>query len=325
MKKYLLIYHREDNDGLISGALFFYHLTKNLNINKNDIQLMGADYNMLNDLPDEYIDDLPNKFESVIMTDISFNNTKRMKKLYDMYNSKFIWCDHHKAIITESFKMKFDMAPGVRDTSKSAILCAYQYLFDPFNEQYNNGQVSELLRTLSAYDSWSYERENIPFNICRAINKYITVHAELSFWNALELVENELIAPAIEHDLNRMFDKGMEYIKYDQYQSDELVRNYGDLTWTVGDNQKACALFWQGPSNSRFFETLQSTDIRQGIVFKRLPDTNWVISLYNVNDSEEFDCGKYLKETYKGGGHKGAAGCTISEKKFLKILKAKQI
>ena len=62
-----------------------------------------------------------------------------------------------------------------------------------------------------------------------------------------------------------------------------------------------------------------------GIIFKRNQDTTWTISLYNTNNEDEFHCGEYLKKKYKGGGHKGAAGCTISEKKFLKILKNKRI
>ena len=46
---------------------------------------------------------------------------------------------------------------------------------------------------------------------------------------------------------------------------------------------------------------------------------------YNTNDNDDFHCGKYLKEKYKGGGHAGAAGCTISEKDFIKVLKNTQL
>ena len=76
------------------------------------------------------------------MVDISFNNAKRMLKLKKMFGPKFVWCDHHKPIIDESFRLGFDDVNGIRDTSKSAILCVYQYLFDPFNEKYND-QLSD--------------------------------------------------------------------------------------------------------------------------------------------------------------------------------------
>ena len=49
------------------------------------------------------------------------------------------------------------------------------------------------------------------------------------------------------------------------------------------------------------------------------------MSLYNTKDEDEFHCGKYCKEHYKGGGHKGAAGCQITQKQMLKILKTKEI
>jgi nanoRNase/pAp phosphatase (c-di-AMP/oligoRNAs hydrolase) len=49
------------------------------------------------------------------------------------------------------------------------------------------------------------------------------------------------------------------------------------------------------------------------------------MSLYNIYDNDNFNCGTYLKENYNGGGHVGAAGCTITNTKFIKILKTKKI
>ena len=33
----------------------------------------------------------------------------------------------------------------------------------------------------------------------------------------------------------------------------------------------------------------------------------------------------FMKEHYKGGGHPGAAGCTITQEQFIKILKKKEL
>ena len=73
------------------------------------------------------------------------------------------------------------------------------------------------------------------------------------------------------------------------------------------------------------FRSLKEYNIKNGIIFKRNNNSTWTISLYNINDEDDFDCGKYLKNTYKGGGHKGAAGCTVKESKFIKILKTKHL
>ena len=51
--KYLVIYHKEDNDGIISAALVYYHLTKRMRVDGPSITMMPADYNTLNRLTDE--------------------------------------------------------------------------------------------------------------------------------------------------------------------------------------------------------------------------------------------------------------------------------
>jgi hypothetical protein len=40
MKKYLIIYHREDNDGLFSMAIIYNYLINRLGEDKDDIELM---------------------------------------------------------------------------------------------------------------------------------------------------------------------------------------------------------------------------------------------------------------------------------------------
>ena len=104
-----------------------------------------------------------------------------------------------------------------------------------------------------------------------------------------------------------------------------LIKTYGDFTWTVGpDNRSAFALFIQKPTNSQIFSSCKER-VQNGIVFKRLTDGMWAISLYNPIDTHEFHCGKFLQEYYHGGGHEGAAGAQITEDEFIKILKAKHI
>jgi nanoRNase/pAp phosphatase (c-di-AMP/oligoRNAs hydrolase) len=65
--------------------------------------------------------------------------------------------------------------------------------------------------------------------------------------------------------------------------------------------------------------------VGHGIVFKHRPDSNWVVSLYNTNIEETFHCGDYLKEKYGGGGHQGAAGCTLTQEQFISVLTKKEL
>lgn len=83
-------------------------------------------------------------------------------------------------------------------------------------------------------------------------------------------------------------------------------------------------LVMHGSSGSMTFESVKD-EYDNGIVFKHLKDGKWTMSLYNMKSEDTFDCGAYLKEKYNGGGHKGAAGCTITQEKFFELLKLTKI
>ena len=339
-RKYLIIYHKEDNDGLVSGTLFYDFLMSN-NVKKSEIETMGADYNNLSDfIKNNPIKKLNEMYENIIMTDISFNDPKYMEKLYRAYGDKFIWCDHHKPIIDESRKHTFWKAQGIRNTTKSAILCAYEYLYDTFNIDYDKKDVPEIFRILSAWDSWSYEREGYEFNFVKAVNKAFTITYNLDFESVLNVVHSTINHWNKHHsnflNKNDLYVYGETLNKYDDVVMEGIIQQSGDKTWQVSvyDEDKgrplfinACAIFHQGATNSTMFKSLKKTnrDIEIGLVFKHAPNGNWVLSMYNVNDDYWFHCGDFLKEKYGGGGHKGAAGCTLTQEQFIKILKEKKI
>ena len=351
MYKYLIIYHREDNDGLFSGALFYNYLLTSLHIDKNDIQLLGGDYNNLETWAAQHcnIEELKEKYENIIMTDISFNE-KYMKLLYDNYGSKFIWCDHHKPIINASFKYKFDNCPGIRNTSKSAILCVYEYLYDQFNEVYStidghaNPYFPELLRILSGWDSWSYEREGYNFDYVRNVNKGVLAVLKLDFENVLKKVSETINIYTNNPGYNNltgevdfiqeMYNIGKTLNEYEDNVMTDIIKNSGDCSWQVRFDDKdkgrplyhkACAIFHQGSTNSTMFKCIKNKGINHGLVFKHQPNGNWVLSMYNVSEDEWTHCGEFLKERYNGGGHKGAAGCTLTQEQFISILQNKTL
>jgi oligoribonuclease NrnB/cAMP/cGMP phosphodiesterase (DHH superfamily) len=349
-KEYLIIYHREDNDGIFSAAIFEDYLLNSLHIKLEDLVFIGADYNMLN----EFIKDKNNSpeqlhedFKHIIMTDISFNDPKFMKKLYKEFGNDFIWVDHHAPIIQESHKQGFDNCPGVRDTQRSAILNAWKFLYDQFDEAYNQKKVPELLRILSGWDSWSYEREGYEADYVRNINKATTIKYDLSLSKAREVVHN-LVSVYVNNEpsgnmsevfkdgplIEQLHDFGKQLNDYDDIINRGIIETAGDTSWElfIHDKdldetkiRKCCVIFHQGATNSLIFKSLRNTDIKNGVVFKHNPNSTWTISLYNINDDDWFHCGEYCKEIYGGGGHKGAAGCQVTQEQFIKILKNKKI
>lgn len=327
--KYLIIYHKEDNDGLFSGAIAYNYLKHEFTL-ETTIELFGASYNDLLNITDEWLITWKDIYNGIIMVDISFDS-KRMKQLYEDFGNNFVWIDHHAPIIKESYEKKFDECVGIRQTDRSALLLTYKYLYDPFDEKYNNKKVNELLRILSAYDSWTYEKEGYTLDYVMAINKAVTYTYDLDFDKCVDICYKMLYTDTItSKDIDGFYNIGSSLINYDKLSYKNLIQNNGDFNWVVEspknefNNRSACALFIQGPSSSIMFETCKDI-VDNGIIFKRNPDTTWTISLYNTKNEDDFHCGEYLKKKYKGGGHKGAAGCTISEKKFLKILKNKKI
>ena len=294
---------------------------------------------------DNKVEDLHRDFENLIITDISFNDVSYMKKLWKEFGNNFIWCDHHAPIIKASFENKFSDIPGIRDTKRSAILNVWKFLYDQFDEAYNKKEVPELLRILSGWDSWSYEREGYEFDYVRNINKAVTVNYELKLGEARKLVhdlymiyvektpiESMGMTNKDEPLINELHEIGKKLNEYDDQVMRDIIEKSGDRTWKLAiwdeDKQEfsyrnACAIFHQGQSNSTFFKSLIDTNYQNGIVFKHQPNGNWVVSLYNVKDGDSFHCGEFMKRSYKGGGHAGAAGCTLTEAQFIKVLKSK--
>ena len=105
----------------------------------------------------------------------------------------------------------------------------------------------------------------------------------------------------------------------------KIIADYGDGGWLIENtNRKCIVVFIQGQTSSIMFDSVKHL-YSNAAVFKRTPTGDWVMSLYNTNKNDTFHCGEYLKEKYNGGGHQGASGCTLSESKFLKMLKTKTI
>lgn len=350
-KDYLIIYHREDNDGVFSAAIFEDYLLNKLHLKLEDLVFLGADYNILSEFAKDKHntpEKLHEDFKHIIMTDISFNDSKFMKDLYNEFGNNFIWIDHHAPIIKESNKLGFSNCPGIRDTQRSAILNAWKFLYDQFDEAYNEKKVPELLRILSAYDSWSYEREGYEFEYVRNINKATTIKYDLSLSKAREVVHN-LVNVYVNNEpsgnmsevfkdgalIEQLHDFGKQLNDYDDITNRGIIETAGDKEWQlfIRDEdrpehpliRKCCAIFHQGATNSLMFKSLRNTELKNGIVFKHNPNKTWTISLYNINDDDWFHCGEFLKEKYGGGGHKGAAGCQITQEQFIKILKVKII
>lgn len=316
-EQYLIIYHKEDNDGLFSMAIIYNYLITEKNINKDSVKLFGADYNDLDKLSLD--DDIIKNSTHIYISDVSFDTVEKMIQLKEMFGENLVWIDHHKPMIDNSITNDFNDINGLRDTKHSALYNAFKYLYPTYD-------IPELLKILSAWDSWSYDAEGIDFDLCRYVNIGVNNKFNLNPDSIINYV-CLLIYTYADYINTPDIDKFYEIGKFESNILDRTYENnvkaYGDFSWTV-NGRTACAMFIQGPSNSQMFKVCKDK-IQNGIVFKRLPDSNWTLSLYNTDNQHDFHCGEYLKKHFNGGGHEGAAGCQISEELFINILKQKKI
>lgn len=322
MKKVALYYHKEDNDGVFSGAIIYKHLLDVNKYRKDEIDLFGVGYDDMKRYDKGDIEGLYETYDIVIMTDISFNDPEMMHLMWKKFVNNFIWIDHHAPIIKASFGKKgWSNCPGERNTNHSAIFNAYRFFWNPLDDK----KIPELFKVLSAWDSFTYEQEGYSLDYVQKVNVGTAEYTNLNFNTTFDWVNEIIDLDESNEDVLTMYRRGDNIVRYENKKNENLIKDWGDTTWTV-NGRKACMLMRQGGSSSLMFESCPD-DVKNGIVLKRLPAGTWVLSLYNVKREydEEFDCGAYLKENYKGGGHKGAAGCQLTEKQFINILKDKKV
>lgn len=321
MKKVLIIYHREDNDGVFSAAIASEYINKYYP--DATIDTIGADYVTTSKFTVKDFNDWYTKYDNVIMTDISISDDNMMKRCCNILRNKMIWIDHHAPAIKASSQY-FDV-PGHRDTTRSAILLAWKCFFDPLDEMYQDGKVPYILRALSAWDSFTFEKEGIPKDVAYDINAGVTLSFKLSLENARTFISD--IVYAVDNgnndtDFHTVYQQiGHTVNEYKAQSLSNMIDNYGDFEWTV-NGRPAAAVFTQAPTSSIMFGKYKDR-IKNGLVFKRNTNGSWTVSLYNSDNDDTFNCGKYIKDVYGGGGHIGAAGCVISEEVFTDLLKSK--
>lgn len=353
MKKVLVIYHREDNDGACSAGIVQAWLTRYPVINNTvykpeEFEFYGVNYADLSADWTELVGvgnpsgKTPkmakwDKFEAVFMVDISFNSMRAMNHMYEVFGQNFHWCDHHHPIIKASETEAFRNAPGVRRTDQSALMNTWDYLAERWVVQSGAPKMepSSYLVALSDYDSWSYKNKP-KYDSQEAQDELMSFNTGVTRKSNLKpkwfsIWVNYLLDGQALHFIlaNQALEYGRIVYQLDNERTERAIRSHGDTNWIVrtkdGD-RKACTIITTDRFNSISFKMFRGTDIVHGLVFK--VDTNndkIVMSMYNVNENEEFDCGAWLKENYAGGGHKGAAGCTLSRDQFIEMFCSKLI
>ena len=348
-KKHLIIYHREDNDGVFSAALIYDWLIRQ-GAEPRDIVCQGHTYPSLDQASGSsekdvkhWAYDLARTYNDVTIADISFDTPDKMKTLLALLGPKLLWFDHHAPVIRTSYKSGFDGVTGERDTSVCTILNVWRFLYDfcglarteyerkkaPWRPgmPVRDEKYPELFAWLSGWDSWTYARYGLTNEDVRRVNAGITYHTRLDVKAAYGIVK-EIVDGLKEGHMRsaRYVDLGMELgnrlcMEQDAAWAEEMKSRED---WTL-DGRKAAMVVHPGVTSSVMFRSLDPAEYAHGICLKPDPDGTCTVSCYNLRDGDTFDLGEYLKRKYCGGGHTGAAGCTVTAETYARMLREKAV
>jgi oligoribonuclease NrnB/cAMP/cGMP phosphodiesterase (DHH superfamily) len=353
MKKVLVIYHREDVDGVCSAAIVKSFLMNTCAMGQHyqpaDFEMYGVNYADLSrdwkeftEWCSEPTEKKPrmakwDKFEWVFMLDISFNDMEAMLHMRQAFGNRFHWCDHHAPIIEATKDTSMEDCQGVRLTSQSALANTWMYLNRLIGDRM--GGIPDELEMLSDYDSWTWTyKHRYSFEDAReelfAYNTGVTRRSNLKVAWFVDWLDR--LWHSTYDDFRTVFldamDYGMIVYALDKERTERAIKNHGDTGWVIGENEqdekdrKACCIVTTDRFNSLSFASFKGTEVTNGIVFKIDAKNNMVVmSLYNVDADDTFDCGKFCKDYYGGGGHHGAAGATITMEQFTNMLISKYI
>ncbi len=303
-KKFLIIHHDADYDGILSEAVCRHFLSKS-----GDVQSIGWDYGK--PIPSFNWND----YDQVFMVDIS------IKDLMKPVSDNLVWIDHHATAIAE-----FDPAtPGYRIDGVAACRLCWQWFSNeianqvmsdaaylPSKQQYIDRDVVEplLIRLAGEHDIWDHRDE-------RALILQSGLR-ELDEEEFATLVRAQLNAEL--HDqayLDDCLEIGVRAKKSRDRASAATIQKIGhDVLWN-GITFLCC----NGLSGSQAFAAGIKPHHNALMGWRYDGQTHkCTVSLYHAPGHEGIDLSVIAKAN-GGGGHKGACGFQMDLDQFDFILK----
>lgn len=309
--KAIIVYHRADFDGI--GSMLVAHQALSMEDPDIDtIDLKGWNYG----------DEVPNvttelgaEYDIIIMVDISFP-PEAMMELVDLQKVgvNTFWIDHHITAINDSIKYGYDVLPGLRYNGVAAIENTWEFFFP-------KQPAPAVVQLLGTYDVWNktrYDWEGLVLPLQFALRaKYGLSITDISQdWPTLVTSSFDELEPLIE--------SGRLILSFLRRNWESVVKNY---SWEVivDGKYRGIACMSTEFSSNLFGEKSKEYDVM--IVIDWYPKNQmFKTSMYVDPDRESaFSAGEYMKEHYRGGGHKGAAGGQLTQDEFLRLINDCQI
>ena len=294
MKKFLIIYHRVDYDGLCSMAIAKKSLTE---LFYPDVYIETFGFNYGDAMPD--INGIIEQFDQIFLVDISFPAAEMMI----LANSgKGIWIDHHITQITESEDRGFNKLPGLRVDGTAACELCWKFF-------YPDVDVPLGVLYMSHYDTWrhdtySWENEILPYQY--------GLRAEISL-NAQKFCSD------FEHilrDVETIKEGGKTVLNYLYNAWKGTVKGYSFDVLVAGKYKGVCML--TNTFGSSQFDSVKDRYDVYICVNRKGPDL-YNFSMY-VNEKCDFNAGEHMKLYYGGGGHARSSGGKLNLQQFIHLI-----
>lgn len=293
-KNHIFIYHSADFDGLMCAALASHAL-------ENDVLLIGWNY----DKPTEPIEELIDKKSIVYFADVSFKMDKMIAIAHRC--QKVILLDHHKTVFSDPMFREFAAMSNVNTMYADTEHAGCEITADFFGV--TNSSVLRLVHALGRYDVWDHDYRYITWRDLCAIQAALKTKEYTP-----EMLLHDSLDPTF---VSGLIQKGKPILDYVAQQDKAQCARYAfvaKLGEEYGGKRVACIC--SAKAGSSILEKFAAdNDCKISAVFCARGDGSVTLSVYSSD--VDFDCGEFCKKFGGGGGHKGAAGCTLTNISFL--------
>ena len=336
----VFIYHHNDMDGKVSGALCFYYEKNIKNTKGNNIHLFEIDY--------EYVfKENIKPQDTVYFVDYSFSKECNVDFLKELIRKdvEVVWIDHHKTskeLLNDDHELKTLLelktnANYVVDISYCATYLVYDYLYKEVNKDETPSYIPMLIKYVDSYDCWKHNMDDTHefHNGFRYVNLNVS-----SFFSNIktnrynDYVDVNILLPYKYKDdptkafVNKCIRTGKIIKKYVD-DNNEKECKFAAFEFTIeyfGRELECIALNIHGASQV-FGDRIKKYDIVVPFIFKGTQ-----FKYYMFTENEDIDCSAIVKcldvDNLGAGGHAKAAGfhtknlilrkdCTIIIKKGL--------
>ena len=233
--------------------------------------------------------------DTVVIVDFSFHpDTMR-----DMHNRfHLIWIDHHKTAIDAANVAGLDEIMGVREIGTAACELTWEYFYSVL-------ELPSAVRLLGRYDVWDH---NSTYNWDDCIYPFQMGMRQFANTDPSTEEGRAFWKKALSYTLDECRDiikDGNAIMRYEVVQATRAMKNAYEVDWNG-----LRALVVNRGGNSTTFASRYDPDKHDLCVgFTRTEVRQYRLSIYSSKPN--ISAGSIAK-LYGGGGHDGAAGCTVN-------------